>query len=116
MEDNILYPINLSKSSVAICEALLQRNPQKRLGGGKGDAQDVKNHIFFEGVNWDDMLNKRVPPPFLPTVSSRADTSNFDEEFTREIPILTPVNAMLTEGEQDNFTSFSYVANWAMEK
>lgn len=42
LEDNILYPINLSKSSVAICEALLQRNPQKRLGGGKGDAQDVK--------------------------------------------------------------------------
>ncbi|KAI9262006.1 kinase-like domain-containing protein [Sporodiniella umbellata] len=116
LEDNILYPINLSKNSVAICEALLERNPHRRLGGGKGDAQDVKNHIFFEGVNWEDMLHKRVPPPFVPTVSGRADTSNFDEEFTREIPILTPVNAMLTENEQDNFASFSYVANWAVEK
>jgi hypothetical protein len=62
------------------------------------------------------MLAKRVPPPFLPTVSGRADTSNFDEEFTREIPILTPVNAMLTSEEQQNFANFSYVANWAVEK
>lgn len=114
LEDNILYPINMSKSSVAICEALLERNPQKRLGGGKGDGQEVRNHVFFAGINWDDMLAKRVPPPFIPTVNSRADTSNFDEEFTREIPILTPVNAMLRPEEQREFANFSYVANWAV--
>ncbi|CEG81405.1 Putative AGC/PKC protein kinase [Rhizopus microsporus] len=106
----------MSKSSVAICEALLERNPQRRLGGGKGDAQEVKNHPFFAGVNWDDMLAKRVPPPFIPTITGRADTSNFDEEFTREIPILTPVNAMLTSEEQQQFVNFSYVANWAVGK
>lgn len=114
LEDNILYPINMSKNSVSICEALLERNPERRLGGGKGDAQEVKNHPFFAGVNWDDMLAKRVTPPFLPTISGRADTSNFDEEFTREIPILTPVNAMLTAQEQQEFSNFSYVANWAI--
>lgn len=61
------------------------------------------------------MLAKRVTPPFLPTVNGRADTSNFDEEFTREIPILTPVNAMLTGDEQREFANFSYVANWAID-
>lgn len=61
------------------------------------------------------MLAKRVAPPFLPTVNGRADTSNFDEEFTREIPILTPVNAMLTGEEQREFANFSYVANWAID-
>ncbi|KAI9246996.1 kinase-like domain-containing protein [Helicostylum pulchrum] len=114
LEDNILYPINMSKNSVSICESLLERNPEKRLGGGKGDAQEVKNHPFFAGVNWEDMLAKRVTPPFLPTINGRADTSNFDEEFTREIPILTPVNAMLTQHEQHEFSNFSYVANWAI--
>ncbi|OBZ84141.1 Protein kinase C-like 1 [Choanephora cucurbitarum] len=114
LEDNILYPINMSNSSVSICEALLERNPEKRLGGGKGDAQEIKNHPFFAGVDWEDMLAKRVTPPFLPTISGRADTSNFDEEFTREIPILTPVNAMLTSEEQQEFENFSYVANWAI--
>ncbi|CEP16111.1 hypothetical protein [Parasitella parasitica] len=116
LEDNILYPINMSKHSVSICEALLERNPEKRLGGGKGDAQEVKNHPFFAGVNWEDMLAKQVQPPFLPTVNGRADTSNFDEEFTREIPILTPVNAMLTASEQQEFSNFSYVANWAINR
>ncbi|KAI8095061.1 kinase-like domain-containing protein [Gilbertella persicaria] len=114
LEDKILYPINMSKHSVSICESLLERNPERRLGGGKGDAQEVKSHPFFAGINWDDMLAKRVAPPFLPIVNGRADTSNFDEEFTREIPILTPVNAMLTSQEQHEFTNFSYVANWAI--
>lgn len=94
---------------------LLERNPERRLGGGKGDAQEVKNHPFFAGVNWEDMLAKRVAPPFLPTINGRADTSNFDEEFTREIPILTPVNAMLTPHEQHEFINFSYVANWVID-
>ncbi|KAI8877348.1 kinase-like protein [Backusella circina FSU 941] len=114
LDDNILYPINMSKNSVSICEALLERNPDRRLGGGKGDALDVKNHPFFSGINWEDMLAKKVKPPFLPTINGRADTSNFDEEFTREIPILTPVNAMLTGDEQREFSNFSYVANWAI--
>lgn len=61
------------------------------------------------------MLAKRVTPPFLPTVNGRADTSNFDEEFTREFPILTPVNAMLTPREQHIFAKFSFVANWAID-
>ncbi|KAG0183950.1 Serine/threonine kinase [Apophysomyces sp. BC1034] len=115
LEDEILYPINMSRNSVSVCQKLLQREPSRRLGSGKGDGQDVRAHSFFAGVNWEDMMAKKVTPPFLPTVNGRADTSNFDEEFTREIPILTPVNAMLTPLEQQEFTAFSYVADWAMD-
>ncbi|KAI9474162.1 MAG: kinase-like domain-containing protein [Benjaminiella poitrasii] len=115
LEDKIVFPKEMSKESVSICEALLERNAEKRLGSGKLDAQEIKAHPFFAGVNWEDMLAKRVQPPYIPTVNGRADTSNFDEEFTREIPILTPVNAMLTEHDQQTFINFSYVANWAIE-
>ncbi|KAI7899788.1 kinase-like domain-containing protein [Cokeromyces recurvatus] len=115
LEDKIMYPNEMTKESISICEALLERNPEKRLGGGKGDAQEIKGHLFFAGVNWEDMLAKRVKPPYIPTVNGRADTSNFDEEFTREIPILTPINAMLTEQDQQPFINFSYVANWAID-
>ncbi|KAF7722694.1 Serine/threonine kinase [Apophysomyces ossiformis] len=114
LEDEILYPINMSRHSVSICQKLLERTPSRRLGSGKADGLEVRAHPFFSGVNWEDMLAKKVTPPFLPTVNSRADTSNFDEEFTREIPILTPVNAMLTQLEQREFAGFSYVADWAM--
>ncbi|CAO3622555.1 unnamed protein product [Cunninghamella blakesleeana] len=114
LEDEILYPINMSKNCVSICQKLLERNPNRRLGSGKTDGLEIRQHPFFSGVNWDDISAKKVTPPYLPTVTSRADTSNFDEEFTREIPILTPVNAMLTKAEQQEFTQFSFVADWAI--
>ncbi|KAI9300204.1 kinase-like domain-containing protein [Cunninghamella echinulata] len=114
LEDEILYPITMSKNCLSICQKLLERNPNRRLGSGKSDGLEIRQHPFFSGVNWDDILAKKVTPPYLPTVTGRADTSNFDEEFTREIPILTPVNAMLTKVEQQEFNQFSYIADWAI--
>ncbi|KAI8969746.1 kinase-like domain-containing protein [Pilobolus umbonatus] len=114
LQDEITYPVGLSASAISICQALLERSPERRLGGIRGDANEVKVHRFFAGVNWDDVLAKRITPPFLPRINGREDTSNFDEEFTREIPILTPVNAMLTTPEQKTFNDFSYVAHWAL--
>ncbi|KAG1538088.1 hypothetical protein G6F51_009985 [Rhizopus arrhizus] len=113
LEDDILYPINMSSDSISICQQLLQRDPNRRLGGGPDDAVPIKQHPFFRGVVWEDMLAKRIPPPFYPSVTGRLDTSNFDEEFTNEIPALTPIDATLNRIEQQEFQNFSYVAEWA---
>ncbi|CEI93259.1 Putative AGC/PKC protein kinase [Rhizopus microsporus] len=112
LEDDILYPINMSSDSISICQQLLQRDPNRRLGGGPDDAAPIKRHPFFRGVVWEDILNKRIPPPFYPSVSGRLDTSNFDEEFTNETPALTPIDATLNRVEQQEFQNFSYVADW----
>ncbi|KAI7864786.1 kinase-like domain-containing protein [Spinellus fusiger] len=112
LEDDILYPINMSRDSVSICQRLLTRDPVKRLGAGPNDAADIKAHPFFRAVNWDDMLAKRVAPPFYPTITNPLDTSNFDEEFTRERPALTPINSNMTGIEQQEFATFSYIAEW----
>lgn len=112
LEDDILYPINMSSDSISICQQLLQREPSQRLGSGPDDAVSIKRHPFFRGVNWDDMLAKRVPPPFYPTINGRLDTSNFDEEFTNETPALTPIDSNLNRVEQQEFQAFSYVADW----
>ncbi|KAI8877450.1 hypothetical protein K501DRAFT_230241 [Backusella circina FSU 941] len=114
LEDEILYPINMSSDSISICQQLLQREPTQRLGAGPDDAVPLKRHPFFRGVNWEDMLAKRVPPPYYPTISGRLDTSNFDEEFTNETPALTPIQSNLTRVEQQEFVDFSYIAPWAM--
>lgn len=115
LEDEILYPINMSRDSVGICQRLLTRDPERRLGSGPQDAGDIKQHAFFRGVNWDDMLAKRVPPPFYPTITDRLDTSNFDEEFTKERVALTPIDVNMTRVEQQEFQAFSYVADWAAQ-
>ena len=64
--------------------------PLHSLGGGETDAEEVKNHVFFDSINWDDLYNCKVAPPFKPVVKSEQDVANFDKEFTDEVPELTP--------------------------
>ena len=46
---------------------MLQRDPGRRLGFKK-DAEEVKGHQFFKGVDWTLVQNKGlVPPKIMPT-------------------------------------------------
>ena len=114
VNDEVRYPRFLSHESVAIMRRLLRRNPERRLGSTERDAEDIKKQAFFSGVNWEKLLARQVPPPFVPTIASNEDVSNFDEEFTREAPVLTPPRnpRALTSGEQALFKDFSYMADW----
>lgn len=51
-----------------ICLQLLTRDPNRRLGSTKEDAEEIKRQPFFKDVNFDDVLHKRIPPPYLPTI------------------------------------------------
>ncbi|KAG9227235.1 hypothetical protein CCMSSC00406_0004226 [Pleurotus cornucopiae] len=113
LEDEPLYPITMPRDAVSILQKLLTRDPQRRLGSSKEDAEEIKRHPFFKDVSFDDVLNKRIPPPYFPTINGPADTSNFDEEFTKERPTLTPVHTQLTARDQAEFNGFSWIASWA---
>ncbi|KAK2508895.1 hypothetical protein MC885_008704 [Smutsia gigantea] len=91
---------------------LLRRNPERRLGSTERDAEDVKKQPFFRTLIWDALLARRLPPPFVPTLSGRTDVSNFDEEFTGEAPTLSPPRDArpLTATEQAAFQDFDFVA------
>ena len=93
LADEPLYPIHMPRDSVSILQKLLTREPELRLGSGPTDAQEIMSHAFFRNINWEDVYHKRVPAPFIPTVKGRADTSNFDSEFTSVTPVLTPVQS-----------------------
>jgi len=116
LEDDILYPINMSRDSVSLLQKLLTKDPSKRLGSGPNDAEDIKRHPYFKHVKWDKILNKEISPPYKPKINSKTDVSNFDEEFTREIPVLTPCNCVLNETDQEEFRNFSYISNWALSQ
>jgi hypothetical protein len=47
--------------------ALLNRNPNKRLGSGPNGAADIKKHAFFNSLDWRATEQKRlpVPPPHM---------------------------------------------------
>uniref|UniRef100_T1L5Q9 AGC-kinase C-terminal domain-containing protein n=1 Tax=Tetranychus urticae TaxID=32264 RepID=T1L5Q9_TETUR len=88
-------------------------DPKKRLGGGPNDAKEIMVHAFFSGINWEDVLAKKVIPPFKPAVTSETDTRYFDSEFTGESVKLTPpgpnnLNSISEEEELPYFQQFSY--------
>ncbi|KAM8843409.1 serine/threonine-protein kinase N1 isoform 6-T6 [Synchiropus picturatus] len=113
VNDEVRYPRFLSTEAIGIMRRLLRRNPERRLGSGEKDAEEVKKQPFFRSMDWEALLQRKVPPPFIPTIRGKEDVSNFDEEFTTEPPTLTPPREprVLTRKDQDSFRDFDYVSD-----
>uniref|UniRef100_A0A669BKN6 protein kinase C n=1 Tax=Oreochromis niloticus TaxID=8128 RepID=A0A669BKN6_ORENI len=114
VNDEVRYPRFLSTEAISIMRRLLRRSPERRLGAGEKDAEEVKKHLFFRTIDWAALLAKKVKPPFVPTIQGNNDVSNFDDEFTSEAPILTPPREprVLNSEEQNLFSDFDYIADW----
>ena len=57
---------------------LLQRKPGKRLGAH--GASEVKNHIWFKNYNWNDLYNKKLIAPYIPS-----NEDNFDYKYCNNV-------------------------------
>ncbi|KAM9059424.1 serine/threonine-protein kinase Sgk2 isoform 4-T5 [Megaptera novaeangliae] len=73
---------------------------------------EIKNHVFFSPINWDDLYHKRLTPPFNPNVAGPADLKHFDPEFTQEAVSksigCTPDTMASSSGASSAFLGFSY--------
>ena len=49
-----------------------------RLGCTKGGGESVREHKWFSGLDWDALAAGRVEAPFVPKLSGRGDTSQFE--------------------------------------
>jgi len=74
-------PAGLSAASKLVLTELLQRAPAERLGAHS--TEEVKRQPFFASIDWVALYELRVLPPFVPKLSSRTDTTNFETNFTR---------------------------------
>ena len=109
LTDEPLYPIDMAGDIVQIFQGLLTKDPEKRLGAGPNDALEVMREPFFRNINFDDILNQRVEPPFVPDIKGPEDTSYFEQEFTSAPPTLTPLPSVLNSKMQEQFRGFSFM-------
>ena len=69
-------PPGWSLEAADLINKLIQRKPINRLG--LNGATEVKNHPWFRGYPWDELMNKQVQSPFLPNMKD----DNFDAKYT----------------------------------
>jgi len=108
LKDPLTFPAEIKPDARALLTRLLDRDPNNRLGA-KG-AEDIKRHSFFaKFIDWDRLNSKGYRPPFKPSVESAADASNFDSEFTSEMPMDSVVeDSHLSETVQQQFEGFTF--------
>ncbi|KAM8918442.1 G protein-coupled receptor kinase 3 isoform 2-T2 [Lycaon pictus] len=111
---NVELPEAFSPELRSLLEGLLQRDASKRLGCHGGGAQEVKEHIFFKGIDWQHVYLQKYPPPLIPprgevNAADAFDIGSFDEEDTKGIKLL--------DCDQDLYKNFPLVISerWQQE-
>uniref|UniRef100_A0A1A8QEA5 protein kinase C n=1 Tax=Nothobranchius rachovii TaxID=451742 RepID=A0A1A8QEA5_9TELE len=110
VNNDVQYPTSLHPDAVSIMQKLLKKNPLKRLGAGERDAKEVKGEKFFQTIDWEALMTKKLKPPFLPSIKDSTDVSNFDSDFTQLQPVLSPPSKpfSLSAEQQEAFADFDF--------
>nr|XP_025040598.1 beta-adrenergic receptor kinase 2 isoform X4 [Pelodiscus sinensis] len=111
---NVELPDSFSPELKSLLEGLLQRDVSKRLGCQGSSAQEVKEHHFFKGIDWQQVCLQKYPPPLVPprgevNAADAFDIGSFDEEDTKGIK--------LVDSDQELYKNFPLVISerWQQE-
>ncbi|KAF2354294.1 Protein kinase C-terminal [Trinorchestia longiramus] len=115
MKGKLHLPPYLSPDARDLIKKLLKRNASARLGSGPDDAKPIMEHPFFKDINWDLVPLRKLEPPFKPPVVNEEDVSQFDSKFTKQTPIDSPCDSMLSDSVNKIFEGFTYVAPSVLE-
>ncbi|XP_017775402.1 PREDICTED: ribosomal protein S6 kinase beta-2 isoform X2 [Nicrophorus vespilloides] len=115
LKGKLYLPPYLTSDARDLIRKLLKRQVAARLGTSPHDAHAVKQHQYFKHINWDDVLKRKLDPPFKPCLQSDDDVSQFDTKFTRQTPVDSPVESTLSESVNMIFQGFTYIAPSVLE-
>ncbi|OHT16678.1 RAC family serine/threonine-protein kinase like protein [Tritrichomonas foetus] len=99
-----IFPPSADSITISFISELLQKTPEDRLS-----FNDIKIHPFFNGLNFDDVYNKKIKPSFVPP----NDGLNIDDAIKNECPAdsyATPI-----EISKSVFEGFSFIASEDMK-
>ncbi|KAJ2508971.1 cAMP-dependent protein kinase catalytic subunit [Coemansia sp. RSA 2049] len=78
LEGKLVFPSFFAGSAKDLIARLLTADVSKRLGNLQGEGEDVKTHAWFAMIDWQLLVERRVPPPIVPPHRHPGDTCNFD--------------------------------------
>eukprot|EP00051_Salpingoeca_urceolata_P013100 m.163707 g.163707 ORF g.163707 m.163707 type:complete len:727 (+) comp17696_c6_seq1:553-2733(+) len=91
LEQDVDIPSSLSPQARDLLAALLQRDPKDRLGTERG-AKEVREHPWFQEIDWHALVDHKIPPPIKPNhgrVNAKdvIDIDTFNYKETKKIKI-----------------------------
>ena len=105
----------ISNTAFDLITKLCQYNVRLRIGK---NVKDIKNHKFFESIDWVKLEKKEIIPPFKPKIRYQGDVRNFDKMFT-DMPItstlgtkeqlLNPSSTM--KNTKNTYIDFTYIGD-----
>lgn len=75
--------VDISDECKDFIKSLLIKNPRQRLGSN-GGFEEIKEHPFFNSLNFEGILNYDIVAPFIPDIKNNFDLSYFPEEVINE--------------------------------
>lgn len=104
----------ISDTAFNLIQKLCQTNVEERLGK---NVKDIKNHKFFEDIDWVKLEKKQITPPFKPKIRYQGDVRNFDKMFT-DMPINSTLgnkdqtmNTLSTRNSKNTYINFTYLGD-----
>jgi serine/threonine protein kinase len=100
-KQDVQFPTSADPDAVALIRGLLTKDPAQRMA-----FRQLKNHPFFRGLSFDDVLNKRIKPRFVPEVGNVRIPQHFDPQFTQEQALdsyVPPIDGPLLRISQFSF-------------
>jgi serine/threonine protein kinase len=79
LKGKIKFPSGFDSNAKSLIKHLLDQDLTKRYGNLKNGVKDITGHRFFKNFEWNKLLEKDLPPPYIPKVKSNNDISNFSE-------------------------------------
>ncbi|CAN0206792.1 unnamed protein product, partial [Ascophyllum nodosum] len=84
---SLTFPAGFPPAAADLIRSLLTPNAAYRLGNMSGGVQDIMNHPMFVAAefDWEDLYNKRLPPPHKPKVGDDSCISIRSQHLLRDI-------------------------------
>jgi len=73
LSGRIRFPSGMDPVAKDLLKGLLARDPRKRLGTVRNGLSEIRNHPFFNGIQW----SAATTPPIIPHLSHPGDTTYF---------------------------------------
>jgi len=79
LSNRLKFPKEFDKDAKSLVRHLLEADLTKRYGNGKGGVNDIKNHRFYNKLDWTELLQKKLPASYKPIIKGKGDSSNYSK-------------------------------------